>query len=224
MKPKTLAILTAAAIGTATTFIGLEHLTCDHTEKVCLITSLMNYIDQDSPIPYGIMKHQAPEISKELKEQGVENPNFYISDIAHIIGKPSSEEPLITTHGNHIREIYPENFYFEYDKGGRNLYHGIIKGDKETICNELPYTINEKEGFVSYFYLEEGFFITLDPNGQILSHGLLETATGLVIEADQEFDGAAEIIRENEQPVYQKTLVIPTKNKRIIHNSSEQVL
>ena len=61
MKPKTLAILTAAAIGTAT---ALTELACDHTENICLITSLMNYIDQDSPIPYGIMKHQAPEISK----------------------------------------------------------------------------------------------------------------------------------------------------------------
>lgn len=215
MKPKTLAILTAAAIGTATTFTGLEHLTCDHTERVCLITSLMNYIDQDSPIPYGIMNHQAPEISKELRKQGIENPYFYLSEVPQLKGEPSAEEPQIITDGKNTMEIYPEGFYVVYDEEGMMFYHGIEKDDNATISYEMPYIINETAGLVSYFYPEEGFFITFDPKGEILSHGILETAIGLVMGADQEFDGASKTILEDDtgqkEVVYQKTLLLPTK-------------
>ena len=95
------------------------------------------------------------------------------------------------------------------------FYHGIEKDDNATISYEMPYIINETAGLVSYFYPEEGFFITFDPKGEILSHGILETAIGLVMGADQEFDGASKTILEDDtgqkEVVYQKTLLLPTK-------------
>lgn len=92
----------------------------DHTEKLCLITEMLNKINPKDSSPLGVVLHQMPEMTKDYKEKGIENVSISYKSyeeerIETIYAKPVGKRIGNST----IQYIAPDDFELCREENGK---------------------------------------------------------------------------------------------------------